>query len=89
MLGNQIFNHANALKPRASPQRFRHFMRLDASHIGQRGVGFGRVVDFEFDQQRAQVPLVARKGSVQQQRTLSLVELQQVRQRVDVFLHQR
>jgi hypothetical protein len=62
---------------------------LHAGDFGDGGIGFGRVVDLELDQQAAQVALVARQRAVQQQRALGLVQLQQARQRVDVLLDQR
>ncbi|MCY1506812.1 hypothetical protein D9M68_410690 [compost metagenome] len=89
VLGDEVLDEADALQPRARAQRLAHFARVDARDVGDGGVGLGRVVDLELDQQRAQVALVARERAVQQQRALGLVELQQARERVDVLLDQR
>ncbi len=88
VFGDQVLDHAYAFKPRAGAQGLGHFGRLDTGHIGNRGIGFGRIVDLELDQQRPQVTLVTRKRAVEQQCAFGAVELQQVGQRINVFLDQ-
>ena len=88
VLGDQVLDQADALQPRAGAQRLAHVAGIDAGDLGDRGIGLGRVVDLELDQQRAQVALVARQRAVEQQRALGLVELQQAGERVDVLLDQ-
>ena len=77
MLGDQVFHQAYALQARAGTQRVADLAGFDAGHFGNRGIGFGRVLDLELDQQAAQVALVARQRAVQQQGALGAVELQQ------------
>ena len=88
MFRNQVLDQPDALQPGAGPQRLADLGGIDTGDLGNRCIGFGRIVDLEFDQQRTQVALVARQRAVQQQRALGLVELQQTGQRIDVFLDQ-
>ena len=85
MFGNQVFNHTDALQSRAGAQGLGHFVGLDASHIGNRGISLRRVVDLELDQHGAQVALVTCQRAVQQQGAFGLVELQQIGECIDVF----
>ena len=89
VLGDQIFDHADALQPRASAQRFGHLGGGHPRDIGNRGVGFRRVADLELHQQRAQIALVARQRAIQQQRAFGAVEQQQVGQGINVLFNQR
>ena len=79
VLGDQVFDQADALQPAAGAQGLAHLGGGHAGDGGNRLIRFGRVVDLELDQDAAQVALVARQGAIQQQRTLCLVELQQIR----------
>ena len=88
VFGNQVFHHADALKARACPQRFTHFAGFHTRHLGDGGVGFRRVADFELHQNAAQITLVTRQCAIQQQRPLGAIQLQQAGQRIDVFLDQ-
>ena len=87
VLAHQVVDHADTLQPRAATQGIGHFSGTDAGHVGHHGVGLGRAVDLEFDQQPAQFTLIARQGAVEQQCALGRVELQQRAQAVDVLLH--
>jgi hypothetical protein len=71
------------------PMRFTDFAGFDASDFGDRGVSFRRARHLELHQHVAQIALVARQRSVQQQRALGLVELQEARERINVLFNQR
>ena len=88
VLGDQVFDQANALQAGTRTQCLGHLLGVDAGHFGNGGVGFGCVIDLELHQDAAHVALVAGQRAVQQQRTLCFVKLQQAGQRVDVFLDQ-
>ena len=88
MLGDQVFDQADALQAGTRTQCLGHLLGVDAGHLGNGGVGFGCVIDLELHQDAAHVALVAGQRAVQQQRTLGFVKLQQAGQRVDVFLDQ-
>ena len=89
LLGDQVFDHADAFQARTRTQGIGHIHRFNTGHGGECRIGFLRVADLEFHQQPAQVALVARQRAVQQQCALGRVQLQQASQGIDVLLHQR
>ncbi len=88
MLGDQVFDQANAFQAGAGAQRLGHLVRVDAGHVGYGGIGLRRIVDLELHQNAAHVALVAGQRAIQQQCALGLVELQKAGQRVDIFFDQ-
>jgi hypothetical protein len=85
VLGDQVFDQADALEARASTQGSATSSGLHTRHFGNGGIGLRGIVDLELDQDAAQVALVAGQRSVEQQCALGLVELQQAGQRIDVL----